>query len=298
MNILFLSPAMRMDYQCDCLFHGLRTLYGPSIIASLRLDHMYQDYSGDSSQLYGQGFTLSRLLPEIPVDRSNLKQRIMDHAFDLIIYGSIHRDQSYFDLVCRTYAPHEILLIDGEDQSHLMYNLTRHGIYFKRELAEPMAKIHPIHFAIPASKISTQRQVAKDRVRAHCDPRDRSTYTFTTEADYYHDYARSLFAFTMRKGGWDCLRHYEIMANGCIPLFLDLEQCPATTCMQLPKGELLEAMQYADRDGLFWDTPEGHSIWLSLHRRLHIKFVCHSTTERLAQYVIETQQRAASEVAA
>lgn len=298
MNILFLSPAIRMDYQCDCLFYGLRTLYGPTIVDSPRLDHMYQDYSGDPSRLYGKGFTLSQLLPEVLVDRTNIKQRIVDHVFDLIVYGSIHRDQSYFDLVCRTYAPHEILLIDGEDQSHLMYNLTRHGIYFKRELAEPLPGVHPIHFAIPASKINTQRGVPKDRVRAHSDPRDRSTYIFTTEADYYHDYARSLFAFTTKKGGWQSMRTLEIMANGCIPLFLDLEQCPHTTLMQLPKPELLEALTWIDRDGTYWETPEGKSVWTSLHRRIYVKFVCHSTTERLAQYVLETQQRVATEAAA
>jgi hypothetical protein len=294
-NILFLSPATRMDYQCDALFIGFRQLYGPTVIDCPRIPHLYQDYSGDQSQLYGRGFTLTRILPEVPIDRSNIKERIASREFDLIIYGSIQRDQSFFDLVVSRYPRDRIILIDGEDQSHLLYNLSRHGLYFKRELPQPMDRVYPIHFAIPKEKISTLRHLSKIRVRARSDPRDRSTYIFQTEQDYYTDYAQSLFAFTMRKGGWDCMRHYEIMANGCIPLFLDLDQCPPTTMMQLPKPELLEALTYMDCDGDFWDTSDGKSIWTSLHRRIHLKFVCHSTTERLAQYVIETQQRESHE---
>jgi hypothetical protein len=42
------------------------------------------------------------------------------------------------------------------------------------------------------------------------------------------------------KAGWDCMRHYEILANGCIPYFLD--QCPAKTMYLLPKELIKEAM--------------------------------------------------------
>jgi hypothetical protein len=297
MNILFLSPATRMDYQCDSVFIGLRQLYGDSVIDYPRIPHLYQDY-GDVSALYGRGFTLTKILPEILVNRDHIRDRITTREFDLIIYGSIQRDQSWFDLVVSKYPRERVLLIDGEDQSHLLYNLSRHGLYFKRELPSAMPGVYPIHFAIPTSKIGTIRPMIKSQVRAHSDPRDRSTYIFQTEQDYYSDYSRSLFAFTMRKGGWDAMRHYEIMANGCIPLFLDLSECPETTLMQLPKSELLEALTYIDRDGSYWATEEGKAVWTSLHRRIHLKFVCHSTTERLGQYVIETQQRAASQVAA
>ena len=42
------------------------------------------------------------------------------------------------------------------------------------------------------------------------------------ESDYYKDYQRSYFAITCKKGGWDCLRHYEILANAVSPTFLIL----------------------------------------------------------------------------
>ena len=290
MNILFLSPAARPDYQCDALFHGLRTIYGAGVTDFPELPYMYSNFSPLSS-LYGLGFTLYGLLQEIPIDRSAIPERIASREFDLIIYGSIQRGQHFFDLVVKHYPRERILLIDGEDQSSLLYNLHKRGLYFKRELPEAMPGIYPIHLAIPASKISTQRHLPKTKVRASIDPRDRSTYIYQTEQDYYSDYAQSLFAFTTKKGGWDALRHYEIMANGAIPLFLDLDQCPHTTCMQLPKPELLEALSLMHLDGNYWETAEGKSRWLSLHRRIHLKFACHSTTERLAQYVIDTQAR-------
>jgi len=30
----------------------------------------------------------------------------------------------------------------------------------------------------------------------------------------------------MKKGGWDCMRHYEISANGTVPCFYMLDQKP------------------------------------------------------------------------
>lgn len=291
MNILFLSPARGPDYQCDALAHGMRTLYGDTFVDYPRIPYLYKDY-GDLTNLYGRGFTLWGLLgDDSGVDRTDIKYKIAYRFYDLIIYGSICRDHSLLDLVALNYPRHKIIFIDGEDQPHSLLSLTHLGLYFKRECYSARDRVFPIHFAIPASKIGTLKGMPKTRVRALIDPRDRHTYIYTHEADYYADYAQSLFAFTMRKGGWDAMRHYEIMANGCIPLFLDLDQCPATTCVNLPKAELLEALTLMDRDGAYWDTPEGHSVWLSLWRRIHLKFVTRSTTERLVQYVIETQQR-------
>lgn len=290
MNILFLSPAAGPDYQCDMVLHGLRSLYGSTVIDYPRMPYMYQSYPA-LDLLYGKGFSLYGLLPEDDhIDRSLIKEKIQEHFFDLIVYGSIHRSQQSLDLVLSKYKSHEILFIDGEDQSHMFYDLHQLGIYFKRELAAQHTGVHPIHFAIPTAKIGTLRHVPKSQVRAYIDPRDRSTYIYDSESAYYEDYAKSLFAFTTKKSGWDCLRHYEILANSCIPLFLDLDQCPASTCMQLPKPELLEALNLMDHDGTYWDTPEGMNVWHSLHRRIHIKFICHSTTEHLAQYILETQR--------
>jgi hypothetical protein len=298
MRILYLSSG-RPDYQSDMLFHGLRTLYGADVTDFPRADHMYQSYP-DRSNLYGSGFTIFGLLPgDSGVDRSALAEKIAVHHFDLIVYGSIQRSQPYFKSVTSVYAPHEILFIDGEDHQRLL-DITRHGIYFKRELERPSPGVYPIFFAIPADKIGTLRPLAKNKILATIDPRDRSTYTYSTEREYYQDYASSLFAVTLKKAGWDCLRHYEIMANGCIPLFLGLDQCPETTLVNLPKPELLEALSLWDEHHppAYWESEEGHAAWLSLWRRIHLKFAARSTTWAMARYVVETQQLESQQVPA
>jgi hypothetical protein len=48
----------------------------------------------------------------------------------------------------------------------------------------------------------------------------------------------------MKKAGWDCMRHYEILGNNCIPYFIDLEDCPKNTLTNLPKELLLKLENY------------------------------------------------------
>ena len=74
-------------------------------------------------------------------------------------------------------------------------------------------------------------------------PGDTSNYLFGAgeETDYYNMYRQSMFALTSKKGGWDCLRHYEILAAGCIPIFENLDACPPDTLMSFPKELLREA---------------------------------------------------------
>ena len=53
-------------------------------------------------------------------------------------------------------------------------------------------------------------------------------------------YSNSIFAITNKKLGWDCLRHYEILMNGCIPLFFNIQDCPKSILKTLPKQRLSE----------------------------------------------------------
>ena len=49
---------------------------------------------------------------------------------------------------------------------------------------------------------------------------------------------KSRYAYTSRRGDWDCYRHYEILAQGTIPYFPDLELCNTKCLPFLPKDEL------------------------------------------------------------
>lgn len=101
----------------------------------------------------------------------------------------------------------------------------------------------PIGFSIPHTKIVTSVPI-KTHFMAITQPGGRS---FHTEDEYYNEYKTSYFALTRCKGGWDCLRHHEILACGCIPYFMDLLQCPTNTLIFLPKEILLETNAIYER---------------------------------------------------
>ena len=95
--------------------------------------------------------------------------------------------------------------------------------------------IHPFSFYIPDECIVTEIPL-KSRLLASIIPGDLSTYIFKNKEKEYNDmYKKSRFALTKKKGGWDCLRHYEILMNGCIPLFENLNDCPIFTITTYPK---------------------------------------------------------------
>ncbi len=294
MRILYISGAEGPDYVCDMLFHGLRHLWGADVVDVNRLWYMYTHEFGegrrDKSQLYGRGFTLYGLLEEdADVDRTDIPEKIRTRYFDLVIFGSILRCQALWPEVMAAYSANEILFIDGEDHPLIVSRLLGRGLYFKRELIAAQPGVWPIQLAIPEERIGRGIR-EKTKVQAYIDPRDRATYIYQDESAYYGDYAESLFGITTKKAGWDCLRHYEIMANGCIPYFLDLENCPAGTMTFLPKRELRSAADLLQSRGPeFFLTPEGVHAWQELHRQIDSKFRSCCTTVALARYVVGIQ---------
>ena len=99
--------------------------------------------------------------------------------------------------------------------------------------------LHPITFSFPEEKLITHIPI-KTKVLSSLIPGDISTYIYNTEQEYYDEYRQSMFAITQKKAGWDCMRHYEIIANGCIPYFINIEGCPPTTMALLPKDLIQE----------------------------------------------------------
>jgi hypothetical protein len=99
--------------------------------------------------------------------------------------------------------------------------------------------IYPITFSIPELKIITGIQ-HKTKLLSNLIPGNISTYIYNTEEEYYNEYKSSLFAITTKKAGWDCMRHYEILASGAIPYFPNIERCPERTMALLPKDLIKE----------------------------------------------------------
>ena len=71
---------------------------------------------------------------------------------------------------------------------------------------------------------------------------------FDAEEDYYADLRASRFGVTTKRAGWDCLRHYELAANGCVPCFRDLDRKPGSCA---PHGlDESNCVSYHDADEL------------------------------------------------
>jgi hypothetical protein len=282
MKILFLSTGgPTQDYLRDSVFHGLRSLLGPDVVDVNRLDSMYID--ADRSQMYGKGFTLYGLLPDLAVDRTDILKKISRRYFDLIIYGSIHRNQDYLHEVASMYQAPHVIFIDGEDHPGYLSGLG--GLTFKRELYNPQPGCLPIHFAVPAECI-LPTPPAKHRLMAPMNPLDKSTYIYTKEKDYYQQYADSYYAVTMKKAGWDCMRHYEILSQWTLPYFRCFDQLPPLICHHLPRPELRLIQECFDYGLLF----EG--LLISLYDCLVSSVMRvvrqHFTTTQLATYIFDS----------
>jgi hypothetical protein len=235
MKILFLSIANLPDYLCDMAFHGLVSA-GHEVTDANKLTFMYSSYPESAkASLYGRGYSIYGKLPDSPVNRSDINERIRSKHFDFVIYGNVRRYTERLDVVTDCYEQNSILLLDGEDDCSL--KATAKGVYFKRELVYPTTeRLRPISFAIPEDCIRPSSELCKIQLLATCDPRNRVSYIFPNENEYYEAYSRSYWAFTSKKDGWDCLRHYEILAAGCLPYFPGIEDCPETTMCSFPKS--------------------------------------------------------------
>ena len=233
------------DYLSDLLLHGLRENFGKDIIDYPGSWHLYDDEIQkrqiNQNKLWGKGFTLNNSLNAFnSFDRTDISNKIQNNFFDLVIYGSIRRSDLFLDLVIDKKIKH--LYVDGEDDTFIDTKYSNKSLYFKRELNEKVGNIFPISFAIPKNKIVKNINQNPKDLLAPIIPGKLDTYIYKKEKNYYDMYFNSLFALTYKKAGWDCLRHYEILANGCIPLFLGLKNCPQETLKTLPKENLLSIL--------------------------------------------------------
>ncbi len=236
-RVLFLTHP-REDYLQDQVLYGLRQLLGADCVDWPRKDVLYRDCPRPKESLYGRGFTLWKQLPEIAVERpASVESLGLDH-FDAVIFGSLVRQKGLLralrpQLRSRRVPP--VALLDGRDKERLYWPALGRGQYFKRErTALSRWLTHPISFSIPehrvakrvppkealfATHVQCEAAYGHPWVREHC----RSSYAFEDEKAYRGDLESAHFGITMRKGGFECQRHYEIAAAGAIPCFYHLE---------------------------------------------------------------------------
>ena len=112
-----------------------------------------------------------------------------------------------------------------------------------RRLAERYGpkRVLPISISIPeeliVAKVPEKTQDFGNRVNIG----HGYQFSLDQEAQYYANYKRSSLSLTSRKGGWDCLRHLEILASGCIPYMPDIDDCPPLTMTHYPRALISKA---------------------------------------------------------
>ena len=111
--------------------------------------------------------------------------------------------------------------------------------------------VHPISFCVPAENV-LDSVPEKENLVAGCQYDSRA---FHDEGEYFKEYQRSLFGNTKCKAGWDCNRHYEILANGCIPNFENMDGLPANTMVDFPKDIVRRGMELMKECGPNGELP-------------------------------------------
>jgi hypothetical protein len=276
------------DYLSDTLMHGLRLVLGDRLVETPRRDPLYTDFPEEwRGRQYGRGFTLySGSLDPIEIDRSDSRERLERGEFDLLVVGDIWRCYGTFVELLPLAGDTPIAVLDGVDsEAPVPYEPRwwrrpscwflprphRHAAYFKRELtprttwfrsylANPLARhpprgMRPISFGIPehlaldevpAKSKDFPQHVVDGEVAARVG--SETSYAFANEAAYYADLRSSRFGITTKRGGWDCMRHYELAASGCVVCFRQLPAKPPTCA---PHGlDSSNTLTYDDADDL------------------------------------------------
>ncbi len=251
MKILYLKtedPAISHlnynDFLHDTLLIGLRNKFGNSVVDYPGAWYMYpkerkKRINDSTEKIWGNLFTLYDSLQNYDlIDRNDIKKKIEKNFFDFIIYGSIRGKNLFLEEAIKSKS--KIVFVNTSDDGYIDKSKTDKGIYFKRELYSVEKNVFPINFAIPKKKIISSINLCPENILSPLIPGKMDTYIYEKENKYYEMYQNSIFSLTYKKNGWDCLRHYEILANGSIPLFIKLNDCPKNTLTSLPKKELLK----------------------------------------------------------
>jgi hypothetical protein len=225
----------------DSILHGLRNLLGENVIDAVKIHHMYDDYSAETRNMHGRGFTLAKTLRDENIDRSDIVNKIKSKYFNYVIYGASYRHDSlqYINEVVEHYPSNRIVFINGNDswQGNVQPTLLNvSGVHFLRERFVNDNSL-PIAFSIPKNVI-VEKLSKKEYYLMPLVPGVENTYIYSDQNDYYSMYQKSLFGLTWKKAGWDCLRHYEILSQGCMPLFLDIHHLPTTMMFTYPRQQV------------------------------------------------------------
>jgi hypothetical protein len=217
------------DYLEIMALRSFRKVLGENCIDYPKKKTLYGDWSEvTKDNLHGKGFTI--FTPEL----QEIKSRDISNV-DAVVYGFVKKPNYVNDIYPEIDALNKpTFYIDGHDDADVMVTPC-----FKHEVhGHPEGEVFPMNLAIPSEKIrdidlSIKRQLIQKTAPPYSrfGPQvlgipGRQLYIYDNEEDYYEDMSQSWFGLSCRKGSWDALRNYEIIAAGSLLLFRDLDQKP------------------------------------------------------------------------
>jgi len=193
------------------------------------------------------------------------------------------------------FAINEFLYNNRDWVLHEVF-INNNGLTILKKIVDHKKKLLPISFSVPEEKICKLEGIFnKTKIDSLVKPfNDRNQpYLYNNEGDYYEDYKTSFFAKTCKRNGWDALRHYEIVANNCLPYFHDLHECPENALCFYPKAliqranDLYEKVKDLEVTDLvtnydFINTYTDLLNQLSEHTKKNL------TTKNMANYILES----------
>jgi hypothetical protein len=321
MKILFITTDENKNLHCadraqgdyieNTILLGLRKLLGKNCVDYPRKRILYHDWSSVSrNSLHGRGFSLyHESMEDIPEKCRNLDTQ----TFDVILYGTAYAWNMTDIPELETKAKIKFY-IDGHD----LYGHATNGRYidfrgerlignqispsFKGQIIEEESHVYPTGVGLPESRMleidfSRKNQLIQKAYPRHAffEPAyevNRSHYLFTDENKYYEDMANSWFGLTCKRGGYDAMRHYEIIAAGAVLLYRDYNLKP-----KLCSPGDLPAMNYNSKEELIDimnslvvnNKPTGEYIHILNTQRKWL--IDNATTVARANYILETLKK-------
>lgn len=281
------------DFQEVTMLHGLRAVMRQNCIDWPRKKIMYGDFSeSPKHELHGIGFTLYNHPISEVTDR-----RLED--IDVVLYGvtNAYGVTDYPEINALTP---NVFYLDGHDGPSIQKKPC-----FKREMFWEQEGVYPTGFGIPEERLRKidwsfprrsqmyQRTAPPYSLFGNqvlgMDCRGLYTFRHNQEEAYYNDMADSWFGLTCMKGGWDSLRHYEIMAAGSLLLFRDYDKKPPLCSPQnLPcfSYSTLEELKDLMERLVVNCKPTAEYTSMLLKQRIWLNQI--GTTEARAQSLIKT----------
>lgn len=301
MKVLYLINQQE-DYLADSVMYGLRMKLGADLVDFPKKEVMYQNSSMNKADIYGFGFTLWKLLPDIEIDRDHVFDEVMNDAYDVIIFSDIYRQQNLFahwtvfDIFKNSKAKFSFL--DGSDDGFpTVCDAFHRGIYFKRDNPFNYPQIKKIGLSIPESKLLTEKP-QKHRLFStyvQCEEayevpfiNDNCTNkrVFDTEEAYYKDLSVSKYGVTMKKSGWDTPRHMENASQWVVNCIYQLDSKPIDVEPYWTDGENCIGWNTAEELTQKINRIEGTPGEYERLQRGSVNWMKTKTCEAVAEYVL------------